>query len=65
MNQLACDLDIPPGRISGPVNGKRNISADQQNAPKMPAAGEQYWGYRAILYKSRGALKWAFANPIT
>ncbi len=28
INQLACDLVVPPGRISGIVNGRRAISAD-------------------------------------
>jgi len=28
INQLARDLDVPPNRISGVVNGKRAITAD-------------------------------------
>jgi addiction module HigA family antidote len=28
MNQLACDLDVPPSRISAIVNGTRAITAD-------------------------------------
>ena len=28
INQLARDIDVPPGRISGIVNGKRAVTAD-------------------------------------
>lgn len=28
MNQLARDIDVPPGRISEIINGKRSITAD-------------------------------------
>ena len=28
INQLARDLDVPPGRISAIINGKRSITAD-------------------------------------
>jgi plasmid maintenance system antidote protein VapI len=33
INQLARDLVVPPGRISGSVNGRRAVSADTALRP--------------------------------
>lgn len=44
INRLARDLDVPPGRVSAIVNGKRAISAD--TALRL----SQYFGVSAELW---------------
>lgn len=52
INRLAREIDVPPGRISTIVNGKRSITAD--TALRL---GVYFWSISGIVVKSTGRLR--------
>jgi addiction module HigA family antidote len=63
INQLARDIDVPPGRISDIVNGKRAISADTAlRLGKYFDVSPETWLNLQTDYELRVAKRTTWAN---